>query len=434
VTAVPATGRLVARTRQLADGAAVDLVAVAGESGTLWARGDLGFAGRGVACTIEVPPGDPAAAAATVHRTLQAIDCLDAGPGGQSGPGRADEPGRGPVALGALPFDPRLSGTLVVPSLLVGRTADGATWVTTVGPASDVDPIGAADPVDVAALRAVDDVAATPTRYTVTSSRAPEDWCRSVVAARDELRAGVARKVVLAREVVIDTDQPLSRRALLEQLRRSYPAAMLFAADGFVGASPELLVERMGDRVRSHPMAGTAPRSGDPTVDARLAADLLASGKDQIEHRFTIDMVHDTLLPWCSYLDEEAAPSIVAMANVQHLATLVEGRLSSPAASVIELMRALHPTPAVNGAPREVALDLIGRHEGLDRGRYGGPVGWVDAAGNGAWTVGIRSAELSGTRARLFAGVGVVADSDPAAELAETRAKFEALLNAILRP
>jgi len=429
LAAVPATGRLVARTHPLHEGADLDLVAVAGETGVLWARGDVGFAGRGVACTIEVPPGDPAAAAATVHQTLGAIDHLDASPSTST-----TRAGQGAVALGALPFDPGRGGTLVVPAVLVGCDEHGRAWITTVGPASDVDPTGAEGPFDLVARLADDDIAAAPTRYTVTSSRPPDDWCRSVAAARDELRAGVARKVVLAREVVIDTDRPLSRRALLEQLRRSYPAAMLFAAHGFVGASPELLVERIGDRVRSHPMAGTAPRSGDPTVDASLAADLLASGKDQIEHRFTIDMVHDTLLPWCSYLDEEAAPSIVAMANVQHLATLVEGRLSSPPASVIELMRALHPTPAVNGAPRQVALDLIGRHEGLDRGRYGGPVGWVDAAGNGAWTVGIRSAELSGTRARLFAGVGVVADSDPTAELAETRAKFEALLNAILRP
>jgi isochorismate synthase len=217
-------------------------------------------------------------------------------------------------------------------------------------------------------------------------------------------------------------------------LLRTYPSCMLFAVGGFVGASPELLVARTGDLVRSHPMAGTAPRSADPSTDARLAADLLASAKDQVEHRYTIDMVHDTLLPWCSYLDEEAQPSIVAMANVQHLATLVEGRLSSPPASALELMRALHPTPAVNGSPRAAALELIERYEGIDRGRYAGPVGWVDAQGNGEWAVGIRSAEIDGTTARLFAGVGVVADSDPELELAETRAKFQAVLNAILRP
>jgi menaquinone-specific isochorismate synthase len=145
-------------------------------------------------------------------------------------------------------------------------------------------------------------------------------------------------------------------------------------------------------------------------------------------------MVHDTLLPWCSYLDEEAEPSVVAMANVQHLATRLEGRLSSPAASVLELVGALHPTPAVGGSPREVALALIAELEQLDRGRYAGPVGWVDAAGNGTWAVGIRSAELQGTTARVFAGVGVVADSDPHSELAETRAKMQALLSALVRP
>jgi menaquinone-specific isochorismate synthase len=208
---------------------------------------------------------------------------------------------------------------------------------------------------------------------------------------------------------------------------------MLFAIGGFVGATPELLVARHGDVVRSHPMAGTAPRSADPSTDARLAATLLASTKDREEHRITIDMVHDTLLPWCSYLDEEAEPSIVAMANVQHLATMVEGRLSAPAASVVELMTALHPTPAVCGYPRQSALDLIRQHEALDRGAYAGPVGWVDAAGNGEWAVGIRSAQLDGNLARLVAGVGVLPDSDPDAELAETRAKLQALLNAIVR-
>ncbi|CAB4620302.1 unannotated protein [freshwater metagenome] len=161
---------------------------------------------------------------------------------------------------------------------------------------------------------------------------------------------------------------------------------------------------------------------------------MLASSNTIDEHRQTIDMVHDTLLPWCSYLDEEDEPSIVAMANVQHLSTRIEGRLSSPAASVLELVGALHPTPAVGGAPRAVALEMIRELEDLDRGRYAGPVGWVDAAGNGTWAVGIRSAELDGTSARLFAGVGVVADSDPDTELAETRAKLQALLGAIVRP
>jgi menaquinone-specific isochorismate synthase len=187
--------------------------------------------------------------------------------------------------------------------------------------------------------------------------------------------------------------------------------------------------------VRSHPLAGTAPRTGDPTTDARLAAGLIASVKDQVEHRVVIDVVHDTLLPWCSYLDWEAEPSIVAVANVQHLGTTVEGRLSEPAPNVLELVTALSPTPALGGHPRDAALRLIAEVEGLDRGRYGGAVGWVDADGNGTWAVAIRCAELSPDRhqARLFAGGGIVAGSDPLNELSETQAKLQAMLSAIVR-
>jgi menaquinone-specific isochorismate synthase len=397
-----------------------------GPTGLLWQHGRAGFAGRGVALEVPVAAGDPARSAEQAHRLLGAIDVDDA----------LDRPGTGPVAVGALPFDPDRAGSLTVPELLVGRGDDGTRWVTTVT-SPDHSDFGR-DPFDVLdehlAARARRDPSAGPSRFTVASPRPAASWCTALAAARDELREGVARKVVLAREVVVETDRPLQPSEVLRALRRSYPSCMLFAVDGFIGASPELLVARTGDLVRSHPMAGTAPRSADPSTDARLAANLLASAKDQVEHRYTIDMVHDTLLPWCSYLDEEAEPSIVAMANVQHLATLVEGRLSAPPASVLELMRALHPTPAVNGSPREAALALIERYEGIDRGRYAGPVGWVDGAGNGAWAVGIRSAELSGTTARVFAGVGVVADSDPALELAETRAKFQAVLDAIVAP
>jgi menaquinone-specific isochorismate synthase len=405
---------LLARTERL--DLDVDLLDVAGDHGLLWARGRVGFAGRGESLRIEVPPGDPAAAAAAVHAALATIDVDD----------EVGQPGTGPVALGALPFDPRRGGTLVVPELLVGRDDEGARWLTTVAPTGHPRQLPRFDDAPPSSR-------VLPSSFTVRSPLPADEWCRSLVAARDELRAGAARKVVLARELVVEADRELSARALLGELRRTFPSAMLYAAHGFVGATPELLVARTGDLVRSHPMAGTAPRSADPSTDARLAANLLASTKDRVEHRYTIDMVHETLLPWCSYLDEEAEPSIVAMANVQHLATLVEGRLSSPPASVVELMRALHPTPAVNGAPTDVALDLMARYEGLDRGCYGGPVGWVDAAGNGAWSVGIRGAQLDGRRARLLAGVGVVEHSDPEAELAETQAKFQAVLGALLR-
>lgn len=272
-----------------------------------------------------------------------------------------------------------------------------------------------------------------PRRVTVEATQAADDWCAAVVAGRDAVRSGRLRKVVLARELVVTTDRPIDRRGVLRRLAAAFPGCTLAAVDGFVCASPETLVARHGDVVRSHPLAGTAPRGGDPTTDARLAAGLLASTKDRAEHQVTIDFVHETLLPWCSFLDEEAEPSVVGVANVQHLGTMVEGRLSEPAPSVLELVDALHPTPAVAGDPRDTAFALIGRLEPGDRGRYAGPVGWVDAMGNGRWAVGIRSAELDGTEARLWAGVGIVADSDPAAELEETRAKLQAMLGTLVR-
>jgi menaquinone-specific isochorismate synthase len=347
------------------------------------------------------------------------------------------------VALGALPFDPTAPSELVVPSIVVGRAEDGTRWVTTVaapGTAptdAEVDAVverGLSGPVGFARDAGLTPAEEGPASYEIRSERTPADWCDAVAEATRRIGGGEARKVVLARAVDVTTDRPLRAGAVLGQLRRAYPANHLFSVEGFVGATPELLVARAGDRVRAHPMAGTAPRSGDASTDARLAAALLASSNTRDEHRHTIDMVHDTLLPWCSYLDEEAEPSIVAMANVQHLATRLEGRLSSPPASVLELVTALHPTPAVGGAPRDVALAMIAELERLDRGRYAGPVGWVDAAGNGTWAVGIRSAELAGSTARVFAGVGVVADSVPASELAETRAKMQALLGALVRP
>jgi menaquinone-specific isochorismate synthase len=255
---------------------------------------------------------------------------------------------------------------------------------------------------------------------------------RATKAMRHAPEGGLS-KVVLAREVRVEADVAFDRAVVLERLRRAYPGCFLFHVDGFVGASPELLVSRSGDVVRAQPMAGTAPRGGDPATDARLAASLLASPTYRHEHQITIDMVFDTLIGWCSYLDYEPEPSVVAVANVQHLATLVEGRLSQPAPSILELVAALHPTPAVNGWPRDAARTWIEEHEGLDRNRYAGTVGWVDAHGNGTFAVSIRCADIDGTTARLVAGNGIVADSDPDTELAETQVKLQAMLNALAR-
>lgn len=392
----------------------LDIVGLAGGEARLWVRDGVGLAGEGEYLRIDVDASEPAKAAHEVMQALEAIPSF----------GDANVPGTGPVAIGALPFA-GATWSFVVPRRTWSRAADGTVWVTEIAGDGVVWQPASHEPRGTPA---------EPSSFTVAPSIPPSEWCGIVATARDRIQAGDLRKVVLARDVVITADRPLSVPTIIERLRAAYPASILFAVDGLVGASPELLVSRTGDVVRAHPMAGTVPRSGDPTADARLAAKLLASAKDREEHQITIDMVLDTLLPFCSYVDAEAEPSVVTMANVQHLASLCEGRLSSPPASVLELVAALHPTPAVCGSPREDAMALIGEIERLDRGRYAGPVGWVDANGNGAFAVGIRCAEVDGATARLFAGVGVVADSDPDAELAETRAKLQAVLSAVIRP
>jgi menaquinone-specific isochorismate synthase len=260
------------------------------------------------------------------------------------------------------------------------------------------------------------------------------EFCAVVADTVAAIAAGRFEKVVLARQVEVAASGPILIADVLGRLRALFPACMVFNVDGFVGASPELLVRRMGLDVRSHPLAGTVPRSGDPDADAKLAAGLLGSAKDRHEHRVVVDAVASVLEPLCTRLDVPEEPAIVPLRNVSHLGTLIDGDLRDPAPSALELAACLHPTPAVAGTPRTAAVAHIAAVEGFDRGRYAGPVGWVDASGDGEWAVGIRSATLDGHIARLVAGVGVVADSEPDAELAETQLKLQALLAAVVRP
>ena len=278
-----------------------------------------------------------------------------------------------------------------MPSVVVGKAADGTRWITSIdGAEADLGPVAPPKPAASA--------------FTIAQGFDPVRFQEAVVRGRDAVRADQLTKVVLARDIVVTADRPLDVHAILLRLRATFGSSYRYSIDGFVGASPELLVARQGDVVHSHPLAGTAARTGDPATDARVAAELIASTKDQVEHRIVIEVVRDSLLPWCSYLDWEAEPSIVTVANVQHLGTLVEGRLSRPLPNVLELVGALQPTPALGGHPRDLALAMIAELEDFDRGRYGGPVGWVDADGNGQWAVGIRCAEIDGPHARLFAG------------------------------
>ena len=401
---------LVARTRRVEGD--LDLLELAGADGVLVERAEAGLAGRGVLARV------PVREVAEVLANMEADDPVSI-------------PGTGAVAFGALPFQPHPDAPMVIPEVVWGRADDGTRWVTTLGPAD-------APECTVASLCTPTVVAGGPLpgRVEVAPARPAAWWCDLVeraTKAMSEAGPDGLRKVVLAREIHVEADVAFDRAVVLRRLRAAYPGCFLFHVDGFLGASPELLVARSGDVVRAQPMAGTAARGGDPASDARLAADLLASATYRHEHQITIDMVFDTLLPWCSYLDYEPEPSVVGVANVQHLATLVEGRLSHPAPSIIEMVGALHPTPAVNGWPREDARAWIAEHEGFDRGRYAGTVGWVDAEGNGTFAVSIRCADVNGARARVVAGNGIVADSDPETELAETQVKLQALLSTLTR-
>jgi menaquinone-specific isochorismate synthase len=401
-----------------------DLIAIGSRTGLLWSRDGVQFAGLGEAFRITVAG---LGHADQPMKQLAAIEVDDAS--------TASGFGTGPIAFGALPFDPQAPGSLVVPEIVLGHAPDGRRWITIVAPEGEpIDSAAALHRIGIAGSRPVPE-GPEPTSFDLVSTLPPEIWRDEVVGfARSRIAAGELDKVVLARELVLRTDHPIDPAYVLQRLYRGYQNAILFSVDGFIGASPELLVSRIESIVRAHPLAGTAPRSSDPAEDQRSSARLLSSDKDRWEHRITIEWLLNNLLPFCSFVDAEPEPTIVTLANVHHLGTRVEGRLSSPPANVLELVGALHPTPAVGGQPQDRALSLISAMERMERGRYAGPAGWIDGNGNGEFAVGIRSAQIDGNEARLWAGVGVVADSDPVAELSETRAKFQAMLSALMRP
>ena len=240
---------------------------------------------------------------------------------------------------------------------------------------------------------------------------------------------------MLARTIEVTAGRELDPRLLAGRLRAVDPDAYTFATptdDGvLVGASPELLVSRRGHEVRSNPLAGSAPRSGDPEEDRANAEALIGSSKDREEHAIVVDAVAETLRPFCAELAWDPEPVLRETANVWHLSTRFRGSLRDPAPTALDLVSALHPTPAVAGEPREAALEVIAALEPFERGQYAGPVGWVDAEGDGEWAIALRCAELRGDRAVLYAGAGIVADSDPTRELDETERKFRAFLDAL---
>jgi menaquinone-specific isochorismate synthase len=398
MTATSLAAGLVARTRPLNPPAR--LLDELAPDGFAWLREGAGFVTSGAAARVR---------AADANRVLARIAVDDP----------VSQPGTGAVAVGALPFGDAEAGELVIPASVTGLDADGRAWRTEIGPTLP----SAAPP------------APTATRFSVEGRVTRSAWSSQVDAVLDAIRTGALVKAVLAREVVVHADAPFDARVIVDRLRATQGGCAVFAADGLVGATPELLVHRWGFEVTSRPMAGTIPRGATDAGDSANEAALAASVKDGLEHRLVVEAVVDGLRACGVDVASVRGPDVARLATVSHLATTIAGHVEpGSAVSAVELALRLHPTPAVAGAPRAAALELLRDLEAFDRGRYAGPVGWVDAHGDGEWGVALRCAELDGATARLVAGAGIVAGSEPDAEWAETQAKLEPMLRALVQP
>lgn len=373
--------------------------------------------------------------------------------------------GTGPLLLGGFPFastddrhDPVWLGfeqsALVLPRLLLTLRPDGAWLTAAVVADTDTDPD---DPAELATERTAElarlwDVfrarapavpltpADAPLRRVAEPPEAAEAaevaWSATVIRLAGAVGRGRLDKVVLARRVDLAADQPLDVPAALRRLEATAPESTIFALTRrdrtFLGATPERLVWTEGREFRTVAMAGSTGRGADAAGDERLAAALLTSDKDREEHRVVVDMLRDALGPVAHRLEVDRNPSVVRLRHVQHLVTELRGRLGEQA-GILALVDRLHPTPAVGGQPRAIAQQLLDELERLDRGWYAGPFGWLDRRGDGEFVVAIRSAIVHGSMASLFAGCGIMADSDPAREWAESEMKLRSVATALGR-
>jgi len=376
-----------------------------------------------------------------------ADECLRVGSGAVFDEPRGLPAGSGPVWLGGFAFEPDGGGTptwsslapasLVLPELSLCRSG-GRTFLTVnavVQPGEEGERLGERLRSRLASLRTDTPLPLLdphPTAHAdIRSARPPREFEVAVEAATSRIAAGGMSKVVLAREVIVSAGAAHDPAAVFGAMREQFPACFCFCCGtpeaAFLGASPELLVRRAGASVSTVALAGSTRRSSDPAVDDHLGEQLLRSDKDRREQRIVAERIVRALRPHAVWVEAAPEPEIVKVANIQHLATPVLAQLAEPH-SAIELAGLLHPTPAVGGEPWPAAATAIAELEGMDRGWYAAPVGWMDATEDGEFCVALRSALLRDREAHLFAGVGVVAGSDPAAELAETEVKLGALL------
>ncbi|MGZ4600326.1 MAG: isochorismate synthase [Oryzihumus sp.] len=416
----PAAGPLVARTVALEDpGALLSLLPghVSPEAISSWVRRGEGLVGWGRALVFEA--GGPQRFAAAqewwrevVSRAVVRDDVL--------------LPGTGPVCFGSIAFadDSPAGASLVVPEVVLGHRGSHF-WLTTITQGSSLPAVLTPGPGEPpAAPREV---------AFADGALSGAQWGGAVAEAVSRIAAGEMDKVVLARDLEVDATDPIDPRWLLQRLAERYDNTWVFAVDGLLGATPEMLVRLEKGLVTSRVLAGTIRRTGDDEHDLALAASLARSSKDLEEHEYAVRSVADALEPHCTSMNVPEAPFVLHLTNVMHLATDVAGVLADGTTS-LGLAASLHPSAAVCGTPTPVAAQAIAELEHMDRGRYAGPVGWMDASGDGEWGIALRCGAFDpddARRLRLFAGCGIVAGSDPDAELAESDAKFVPMRDAL---
>ena len=328
--------------------------------------------------------------------------------------------GTGPVLFTSFSFDRNEESVLVIPKVIVGQKG-AQSWITWIGDTPQ--------PV----------LPESPAQYlqgTFTfgdGSISTSAWKERVAEAIKRVDSSQVDKVVLARDLVAKSTQDIHTIPILKKLAAEYPSTWTFAVDGLVGATPELLLRLSRGMVTSRVLAGTIPKTGNDEKDLALAASLARSSKDLEEHEYAVRSVADALEPFCSSTNVPESPFVLHLANVMHLATDVTGALieSKQRVDAFSLLQSLHPSAAVCGTPRNIAFDIITEVEGMNRGRYAGPVGWIDASGDGELGIALRSGQITDREIRIFAGCGIVAGSNPEKELEESNAKMIAMRSAL---
>ena len=376
-----------------------------------WVRGGDGLVGWGSYAKTSVSGANRFADARTWwHQQLEKFAISDS----------VHLSGTGPVLFASFSFDPDEESVLVIPKIVVGMR-NGRSWITWIG--DQPQP----------ALQEEKELLADAEFNWGDGSISPAEWQLRVAKAIDEIEKTELEKVVLARDLIVNSHRPIDVRKILRNLGSEYPSTWIFAVDGLVGATPELLLRLSRGMVTSRVLAGTISKTGDDEKDLALAASLARSSKDLEEHEYAVRSVADALDPFCTSTNVPDSPFVLHLANVMHLATDVTGALieSKKSVDAFTILEKLHPSAAVCGTPTNIAAQVIKRIEGMSRGRYAGPVGWLDARGDGELGIALRCGQIKENEIQIYAGCGIVAGSNPEKELTESNAKFAPMRSAL---